>query len=125
MKTKTTVDFHRVEEKHQAIHERLENWSRWVSVRFPSWVSPMFRLYQSKARQWHEPEFRPTCDLLDAAAMEKAVYHLPAVHREAMRWFYVHRYGELKFRREHGLTQDRLIEVLRDARQMLSNRISG
>lgn len=62
------------------------------------------------------------CDTLDGMRMEKAVGMLPSLHRDALRWFYVRRYSEQKFRREAGLTRDGLVQVLKDARQMLINR---
>lgn len=122
MKT-NAIDYFRVEPHHAAIHERLENWASWVQVRQPSWISPIWKLGKSNGRQWHQPEHRPNCDILDAQFIEKAVYKLPEKHRAAIRWCYVYRYGELKFRREHGLTPDGLMRLLRDARQMLINRL--
>lgn len=122
MKT-NAVDYFRVEPHHEAIHERLENWARWCAVRQPSWISPIWKLGKSNGRQWHTPEYRPNCDILDAMEIEKAVYRLPEKHRAAIRWFYVYRYGELKFRREHGLTPDSLMRLLRDGRQMLVNQL--
>jgi hypothetical protein len=62
------------------------------------------------------------CDTLDGMAMEKAVAALPDLHKSALRWFYVYRYGEKKFRAQSGLTRDGLVQVLKDARQMLINR---
>ena len=59
---------------------------------------------------------------LDGMVLEKAVYKLPSLHCSALRWFYVYRYSEQKFRREAGLTRDGLVQVLKDARQMLINR---
>lgn len=62
------------------------------------------------------------CDTLDGLVMEKAVSKLPELHKNALRWFYVYRYAEQRFRREAGLTRDGLVQVLKDARQMLINR---
>ncbi len=115
-------DFHFVPEDQKAIDARLENWSRYVAVKSPSWVSPIWKLGKSNGRQWHAPEHRPMCDTLDGNAIEIAVRHLPELHMRAMRWFYVYRYSEQKFRREAGLTRDGLVQVLKDARQMLINR---
>lgn len=120
MKT-NSVDYFRVESHHEAIHDRLTNWASWVTVRQPSWVSPIWKLGKSNGRQWHTPEHRQSCDILDAQVMEKAVYRLPIKYRAAIRWCYVWRYGELKFRREHGLTPDGLMRLLVDGRSMLMN----
>lgn len=114
------VDFHTVEPHQGAIHERLENWARWVTPGRQSWVAPMFRLYKAPP-QWEPQAFRPTCDMLDAMLLEKAVYHLPDKHRAAVRWAYVHKGGPLHACRGLGLTSEGLYRHLRDGRQMLLN----
>lgn len=118
----TNPDFHYIPEGHRVIDQRLDNWSRWVQVRPQAWVGPIWKLGKSNGRQWHEPEFRPMCDTLDGHVIEKAVLDLPSLHCAALRWFYVYRYGEQKFRKNSGLTRDGLVQVLKDARQMLINR---
>jgi hypothetical protein len=127
-------DFHYVPSEHKAIDARLENWSAYVRVKFPSWVSPIWKLGKSNGRQWHTPEYRAACDMLDGMRLEKAVYALPDLHREALRWAYVFQYGEGRFRKKHGLIKklgdrkttdmraDSLYQVLQDARNMLINR---
>ena len=119
------IDLFLVEDRHQQIHERAENWADWVMVRQPMWVSPMFKQAKSNARQWAEPEYRRTCDILDAAEMEKQVAKLPEPHRSVIRWFYVYRTGEQKFRKSQGMTKDVLRKYLSDARTMLMNRLKS
>ena len=118
----TNPDFHYVSPEQKAIDARLDNWARYVAVKPQAWVGPIWKLGKSNGRQWHEPEYRPACDTLDGHELEKAVRALPDLHRSSLRWFYVWRYGEQKFRREAGLTRDGLVQVLKDARQMLINR---
>ena len=116
------IDHSQIEPQHRVIHERLINWARWVKVTPRAAVSPMFRLYQSKSRQWHAPELRETVDLLDAQAIEKLMRHLPYSNREALVWSYV--YPELppsKVRTYLAVTHDGLSRLVRDARQMVSN----
>lgn len=115
-------DFHYVAPEHRAIDERLTNWADYVRVKFPSWVSPIWKLGRSGGRQWHQPEFRRSCDTLDGHAMEKAVAMLPAPHRDALRWCYVHRYHEQRYRKQHGVTQEELFRLIEDGRRMLINR---
>lgn len=115
------VDYHHVEDKHNDIHQRLLNWASWVTPRSPSWISPMFRMYRSKAWQWHTPEYRVTCDTLDALAVEKGVSRLPEPHRSAVRWAYVVRCSPMHACKALGLSHEGLYRVLRDGRQMLSN----
>lgn len=115
-------DFHFVPSEHKAIDARLENWSAYVRVKVPSWVSPIWKLGKSNGRQWHQPEYRPACDMLDGNAIEIAVRKLPELHRETLRWAYVFRGGEIPFRKRHGLTRDALALLLKDGRQMLINR---
>lgn len=115
-------DFHYVPSEHKAIDARLCNWADYVRVKFPSWVSPIWKLGKSNGRQWHAPEFRAACDVLDGNRLEIAVRALPEIHRDVIRWAYVHRYAEQRFRKQHGLTRDGLAQLLKDGRQMLINR---
>ena len=121
MRTRS-IDFMEIEDKHELIHRKLENWARWVQVRSPSWVSPMFRQAQSNSRQWHQPEIRETCDVLGAMEMEKAVYKLPEAQRAAIRWFYVYQGDPVRRARKLGVSLLGLKELTRDGRQMLVNR---
>ena len=114
-------DFHHVDPEHKAIHDRLLNWARWVTPRTSSTVSPMFRQYRSHAWQWHTPEFRPTCDLIDAVLIEKTVARLPRTHRETIRWAYVYRCTPAIAIRELALSYEGLARHVRDARTMLKN----
>lgn len=117
-------DFHFVSPEHKAIDARLENWASYVRVKVPSWVSPIWKLGKSNGRQWHQPEYRPACDTLDGHVIEKAVFALPVLHRDVIRWAYVHRYSEQQARRQFGLTKDGLFQALHDGRSMLKNRAS-
>lgn len=125
MLMKARFDCFYVDPKHDEVDRRLCNWADWVAVRHPSWVSPMFRMARSNARQWHTPELKRACNTLEAAQTEKAVYALPKAHRDVLRWCYVYRYGEYKFRKEAGLTSEGLLRLLHDARTMLANRIQS
>src|SRR5688572_19840232 len=107
------IDFFLVPETQMAIHLRLENWARYVAVRFPHWVSPMWRQGKSNGRQWHVPEPRPEVNTLDGHAIEKAVAALPWAHRDALRWAYVHRTNPSKPRRALGVTDNGLMELVR------------
>jgi DNA-directed RNA polymerase specialized sigma24 family protein len=121
MKTKT-VDFHHVEDHQRDMDKRLQNWARWVKPRSPSWVSPMFRQARSNAWQWHTPEVRETCDMLDAQAMEKAVAALPEKHRTAIRWHYVYPVQPFKVQKALGVTEQALYGLVRDGRERLMNK---
>ena len=120
MKTKT-VDFHHVEEHHQAIDARLSNWGLWLQSRPGGKIHPMWAKARSNAWQWHAPEHRPTCDPLDAQAMEKAVYKLPEKHRAAIRWQYVYRGSPARACRALAVNMDGLAELVRQGRTMLVN----
>lgn len=116
---KPTPDFARVEEHQLPIHERLRNWARWVVVRPSSKVHPMFAQYRSHAWQWHTPEHRETCDVLDAMVMEGEVAKLPPHSRYAVRWAYVYRYTPAVAVRFVKSDYGGLYRHLRDGRQML------
>lgn len=122
--TETTVDYNYVPERHAAIHERLENWRRWVIVRPNGWqVAPMFRMYQSKARQWHAPVIQTPVDTLDAVLVEKAVAALPEKHRAAVRWSYVHCGNPVAMARALAVSKQGLADLVGDGRTMLQNRL--
>ncbi len=116
------IDFFFVSPEHQQIHDRLENWARYVAVKRPGWTaSPMFRQYRSQAWQWHMPEIRIEVNSLDGHDMEKAVCALPEPWRGVIRWAYVWKYGELHARRNFGMTQIGLYDALNRGRTMLKN----
>ena len=118
------IDFHVIPESQQAIHSRLENWRRWVIVRPHGWqVAPMFRMYQSKARQWHAPVIQTPVDTLDALRVEKAVAALPEKHREAVRWWYVYRRDPVAMARNLGVSKQGLADLVDAGRTMLQDRL--
>ena len=117
------IDFQTVEPHQDAIHERLINWADWVSVRHGTAIHPMWRQAKSNAWQWHIPEYRKTCDILDAQAIEKEIAKLPAQQRDAVRWCYVYRTHPRAAMKRLGLSAEGLLKAIRDGRQMLINRI--
>ena len=124
MRVTETVDYNHVPDHHKAIHARLENWRRWVVVRPHGWqTAPMFRMYQSKARQWEAPIIQNPVDTLDAALMEKAVYALPEKHREAIRWSYVYGRDPVAMARTLGVSKQGLADLVEAGRTMLRNRL--
>jgi DNA-directed RNA polymerase specialized sigma24 family protein len=124
MRTREIVDFNHVATEHEAIHARLENWRRWVTVRHHGWATaPMFRMYQSNARQWHAPVIQTPVDTLDAVLVEKAVAALPEKHRAAVRWSYVHAGNPVAMARSLGVSKQGLADLVTDGRSMLQNRL--
>lgn len=113
------IDFFNIPPHQEAIHDRLENWARWVKPGQGAAVCPMFRMAKSNSRQWHSPEIRPTCNTLDAVEVEKSIRKLPKPHMTALRWYYVHRTGERKARQELSITRQALHELVIEARGML------
>lgn len=124
MRVTEIVDYNHVHPEHEAIHARLENWRRWVTVRPHGWqTAPMFRMYQSKARQWHAPVIQTPVDTLDAVLVEKAVSALPAKHRDAIRWSYVHCGNPVAMARALGVSKQGLADLVEAGRAMLQNRL--
>jgi hypothetical protein len=116
-------DFFVIQIGHEVIHDRLTNWARYVEVKRPRWIAPIWKLGKSNGRQWHQPEIRPQADPLDGAQIEKAVGMLPEPNRDALRWFYVYpSIGPHKMRRYLACTDAGLMELIRVGRQMLVNR---
>ena len=122
--TETVVDYNHIPAHHQAIHARLVNWRRWVTVRPHGWFThPMWRSALT-SRQWDvSPHIGTPVDTLDAALMEKAVYALPDKHREAVRWWYVYRRDPVAMARNLGVSKQGLQELVTEGRTMLKNRI--
>ena len=126
MRVTETVDYNHIPAHHEAIHERLMNWERWVRVRPQGWFThPMFRMYQSKARQWEAPVIQNPVNTIDAALIEKAVYALPDKHRSAVRWWYVYRRDPVAMARNLGVSKQGLADLVEAGRTMLKNRIGG
>lgn len=117
---KPVTDFHHIEPHQAAIHERLRNWARWVSVRPQRMVHPMFKMYRP-AQHWDPKEFREPCDLIDAQAIEKLVGTLPPPFAFALRWAYVYSFPVGVARRELATSTAGLQRYVRDGRQMLVN----
>lgn len=126
MKREDAIDYFIVPDRQVAIHERLNDWARWVRVRPTGWqVAPMFRQYRSKAWQWEAPELRVSVNVPEAIAMEKAVSLLPEKHREAIRWAYVWQSGPVAMARRLAVTKEGLLDLIQSARSMLINRSGG
>jgi len=124
MRVTEIVDYNHVRAQHEAIHARLNNWRRWVTVRPHGWATaPMFRMYQSKSRQWHAPVIQTPVDTLDAVLVEKAVAALPEKHRAAVRWSYVHCGNPLAMARSLAVSKQGLADLVTDGRSMLQNRL--
>ena len=85
----------------------------------------MFRMYQSKARQWEAPVIQNPVDTLDAVLMEKAVSALPEKHRAAIRWNYVHAGNPVAMARALAVSKQGLADLVDAGRTMLQNRIGG
>lgn len=124
MATRTTIDFHAVEEKHREIHARLENWARWCNGSGGPTTSPMFRLYRAPARARGAEHTWSTVavDGMDAQRIAKAVAHLPEPHRKALAWCYIKPTNPRRAAAEQGTTMEGLALLVRDARTMLINR---
>lgn len=124
MRVQEAVDYSHVKPEHEAVHERLSNWARWVRVRPQGWqTAPMFRLYQSKARQWEAPVIQDPVNALDALAIERAVSALPHKHRAAVRWSYVHAGNPVAMARALAVSKQGLADLVDSGRTMLKNKL--
>lgn len=117
-----SVDFFIIADRHLAIHDRLTNWARYVSVRGVRWQGPIWRMGKSNGRQWHQPELTVPVNLLDGHKLEKAVGSLPGPHRDAIRWAYVFRTNPSRMRQHLGVTDSALYQLVTGGRNMLINR---
>jgi hypothetical protein len=116
------VDYNHVPEHHAEIHQRLEQWARWVKPGQQAWkMQPMWRFFQSGWRQWHRPEVRPPVNTLEAGETERAICQLPEKERAAVRWCYVFGGDPIKMARNLGVTPKGLADAVQRGRVMLLN----
>lgn len=120
----TIVDYHYVKPEHEAMHERLTNWARWVKVRPHGWPThPMWRKALT-SKQWDiAPHVSTPVNTLDAANIEKAVSSLPTKHRDAVRWHYVHSGNPAAMARSLAVSKKGLADLVDAGRTMLQNRL--
>ena len=119
------IDFSRIPTRQDGINLRLEQWARWC-MHHPTGgnVHPMFRMYQSKARQWEMPVIHVNGTPRDNLETERAVVWLPEKHRMAIRWAYCFPWTPVgAVLRELAVNRDGLYEMLVQARDMLINRL--
>jgi len=122
---KVAIDIGHIPHYQRDMHDRLINWAMWAKPGKTASICPMFMAlgFKSNTRQWHPVEFRPTCDIFDAADMEKMICKLPKENRDALIWFYIYSgVSATKARKALGSTLEALNDRIIDARQMLMNR---
>lgn len=125
MRVTEIVDYNHVQDRHQAIHARLENWRRWVIVRPHGWFThPMWRNSRT-SRQWEvSPYIGVPVNTIDAMLIEKAVSALPVKHRDALRWYYVRKGNNpVAMARQLALSKQGLADIVSAARTMLTNTV--
>ncbi len=124
MNNEVCIDYSHVQDRHQVIHARLENWRRWVIVRPHGWCThPMFKNFRA-SKQWEvSPHISTPVDTIDAALIEKAVYALPDKHRDPIRWWYVHAGNPAATARNLGVSKQGLADLVDVGRTMLQNRL--
>jgi len=116
------LDLHHIDSAHEAVHQRLINWARYVRVTGGGFIQPMWKQGKS-SRQWDEsPHINIEVDTLDGHIIEQAVYKLPPNHRSVIRWWYCFNTPEHKVRRELACTHAGLALLVREGRGMLLNR---
>jgi hypothetical protein len=113
-------DFHAIRTEHVWVHERLQNWARWVRPgRGGGAVHPMFRHYRPDG--YAEVSASTPIDSLDGQAVERCVVALPAAQRTALQWCYCFSWIPVhKVRRHLDVTERELVDLLHDGREMLS-----
>jgi hypothetical protein len=122
MKTRIEqVDLHAVDEKHEAIHKRLENWARWCHGGGGSGgVAPMFRMYRPD--NFERGPIATPVDGTDAQRIAKGIQALPQPHRVALNWFYVKPTNPRRACQNIGTSMEGLATHVRHGRIMLINR---
>lgn len=120
MKVRTEVDFCLIDQKHEEIHKRLENWARWVQGGPGGTnVAPMFRLYRPD--NYERGAMNAPVDGTDAQRIAKAMRHIPVINRAGLNWSYVKPVAPAKVCKALGLSMEGLALAVKDGRQMLIN----
>jgi len=124
MRVQETVDYCHVKPEHEAIHQRLENWARWLRPRLSGWhTHPMWRNSRT-SRQWEvSPDISAPVNALDALAIERTVAQMPVKHRDALRWYYVRQGSPVEMARQLGLSKQGLADLVDAGRTMLQNKL--
>lgn len=119
---KRYVDFNQIEPQHNDVHIRLNNWAAWLRVKSGGGYtqSPIWKKFRSAAWQWHPPEYRESCDILDAQRVEKMVSALPTGPRDTLRWWYVYGGGPGKVAAQMGVSKQTLMVYLQEGRDALA-----
>lgn len=126
MKSTGYVDYQRVQPEHADIHERLQNWARWVRVRTHGWQTHSMWRKALTSKQWDAvPHIPVPVNTLDAVDVEKAVSALPVKHREAIRWSYIHCRDPLSMARTLAVSKQGLADLVDVGRTMLNNRLQS
>lgn len=120
------IDLNRIDPRHKAVNVTLEDWARWVRVSPGRWpTSPMFRQFQSRARQWDaDPHIHIALDGPKCLQTEKCVSTLPEAVRTALRWCYVFPWVPVSVvRRALGLSREDLLHMLDVGRDMVQHNL--
>lgn len=118
------IDFHTVNDRHQAIHARLQNWGLAQRNSGRRDCASMFRGYRAPDDFLADDRAaRIPVDQLDASDVQKGLRMLPEPHRHALQWAYVWPFVPAwRVRRWIGVTEAALLQLVIDGRDMLVNR---
>ena len=86
-----THDLARIQPQHEAVHERCQEWAKWVRLKSKMFSeNKMWDNYMSKSRQWEAAPPIPICiNQIAALEVERAVAKLAHNQRTVLRWCYV------------------------------------
>ena len=117
------VDFNYVPPHQEAMHDRLNNWARWVRVRGHGWQThPMFRQAKTPKTLDVDAHISTALDTLDALLIERTVSRMPEKHKEALRWHYVRASDPLGMARKLAVSRAGLLELVIGGRTMVGDR---
>jgi len=107
------------------IEALLRNWAAWVRVHpHLSHCASLEHRYRSPQHWWPEAP-KLTVDVLSALAVERAIGEVPAQHRAALIWHYVHFAPSHFICRRLALRYAAWEQFLEDSRTMLGNRLTA
>lgn len=120
------VDLNHVLARHDAIDQRLIEWSRCIKVRPQPWkMQSIWRQYRPPRQYAYETQDIPVpINTIAAFEIERIVSMLPDKHRTAVRFFYVFPFVPIMAVCHFlGVNRGGLAELITDSRDMVQNRL--
>ena len=115
------ASLHHVPPEHRDIDAALERWAKWLRGSGTRNECPMFRLVRSSSArsEYGATTHAPSISADEALRTERAMRHLPALHRSLLQGWYMTNMSPPKLCRSVGIRYDELHVQLYRARSAI------